>query len=68
MGKIIRRIPGTPLSAEAKVRVEKLKDLPDSEIDLTDAPEWTEDRFAGAFAGREIRWRGEAAQFQKKAS
>jgi hypothetical protein len=68
MGKIVRRIPGTPLSAEAKERMEKLRDKADSEIDLSDAPEWTEDRFSVAFARRQVRWREEAAQLQKKAS
>jgi hypothetical protein len=48
--------------------MEKLRDKADSEIDLSDAPEWTEDRFSVAFARRQVRWREEAAQLQKKAS
>jgi len=68
MSRIIRRVPGTPLSEEAMRQIEKLKAMPDSEIDTSDIPEWTEEQFASAIAHREIRWRKEEAALQKKAS
>jgi len=38
----------SPMDEEAKKRIEALAALPDSEIDTSDMPEWTEEDFAKA--------------------
>jgi uncharacterized protein (DUF4415 family) len=53
------RQPGEPLSDEVKANLEALKNMPDSEIDTSDIPEWTEAMFKRAVRGAEAMklWR-----------
>ena len=46
--RMVRRVPGTPLSKEALDRLRKLKAMPDEQIDLSDIPEWTEEMWKNA--------------------
>jgi hypothetical protein len=68
MSTIVSRVAGTPVSDEAKQQLEKLAAMPDSEIDTSDIPEWTEEQFATASARRDIRWQEEGRLLRKKAS
>lgn len=47
--------PREPLSAEVLRELAELAARPDSEIDLTDMPEWTDDMFARAVQGKFYR-------------
>jgi uncharacterized protein (DUF4415 family) len=47
--------PRAPLSAEVLAELAELAGRPDSEIDLTDMPEWTEEMFARAVQGKFYR-------------
>jgi uncharacterized protein (DUF4415 family) len=47
-GFIVRRVSGTPLTAEQKLRARELAATPDEEIDLSDIPEWTEEMWKNA--------------------
>jgi uncharacterized protein (DUF4415 family) len=44
-----------PLSADAIARLKALADRPDSEIDLSDIPEWTAEDFKNAVRGKFYR-------------
>ena len=44
-----------PLTEEQKVELAALASRPDSEIDLSDIPEWTEEQFKTAIRGRFYR-------------
>lgn len=48
MERMIRRVPGTPLSKEALRRLRQLEAMPDEEINLSDIPEWTEEMWKNA--------------------
>lgn len=54
--RIVRyeRIPGTPLTADQREELERLKNLPDDQIDLSDIPEWTDEMFDRAIKNREL--------------
>jgi uncharacterized protein (DUF4415 family) len=54
-----RREPGTPLSEEERAELEALKNRPESEIDTSDIPEWTDAMWKNAVRGRDMRkfWR-----------
>ena len=47
--------PRRPLSDEVLRELAELAELPDSEIDLTEMPEWTEEMFASAVQGKLYR-------------
>jgi uncharacterized protein (DUF4415 family) len=47
--------PREPPSAEMLRELAELAERPDSEIDLTDMPEWTEEMFAQAVQGKFYR-------------
>lgn len=50
------RVPaGRPLSEQHRRELEALADRPDSEIDFSDIPEWTEEDFARAVQGKFYR-------------
>ncbi|HEV2646134.1 MAG TPA: BrnA antitoxin family protein [Acidobacteriaceae bacterium] len=51
--------PGTPLTDEERAELEALKNRPDSEIDTSDIPEWTDEMFKRAVRGRDVMkyWR-----------
>jgi uncharacterized protein (DUF4415 family) len=44
-----------PLTEESIARLRALSDRPDSEIDLSDIPEWTEEDFKNAVRGKFYR-------------
>jgi uncharacterized protein (DUF4415 family) len=44
-----------PLTDEDVAHLQALSDRPDSEIDLSDIPEWTEEKFRNAVRGRFYR-------------
>jgi uncharacterized protein (DUF4415 family) len=48
-----RREPGEPVSEAVKANIEELLRKPDSEIDTSDIPEWTEDMWKRAVRGRD---------------
>jgi len=50
-----KHIPGTPLTAEQRARLEALAKLPDSEIDTSDAPELPDSVWKNAVRGRFYR-------------
>jgi len=63
-----RREPGTPLTEEERVELEALKNRPDSEIDFSDIPEWTDEMWARCWGGRKIVWlRGSGGIYQNPA-
>ncbi len=68
MTTIIRRKQSDPISPESIERLKRLAEMPDSEINTTDIPEWTEEQYAAARATRELRRRGTVSQQHKKAS
>ena len=43
--------PGDPISDEVKANLEELRKKPDSEIDTSDIPEWTEEMWKRAVRG-----------------
>ena len=45
--------PGTPLTDEQRAELEALKNKPDSEIDTSDIPEWTDEMWKRAVRGRD---------------
>jgi uncharacterized protein (DUF4415 family) len=47
--------PRAPLSKEVLRELAELADLPDSEIDLTEMPEWTDEMFTRAVRGKFYR-------------
>lgn len=48
-GKRMKRVEGFPeITEEQKKRIEELTALPDSAIDTSDIPEWTDEDFANA--------------------
>lgn len=48
-GKHMKRVEGFPeMTEEQKKRIEELAALPDSAIDTSDIPEWTDEDFANA--------------------
>jgi uncharacterized protein (DUF4415 family) len=49
-----QREPGTPLTEEERAELEGLKNRPDSEIDFSDIPEWTDGMWKRAVRGREV--------------
>lgn len=51
--------PGTPLTEEQRAELEALKNMPDSEIDTSDIPEWTDEMWARAVRGADAMklWR-----------
>jgi uncharacterized protein (DUF4415 family) len=51
--------PGDPLSDEVKANLEELKNMPDSEIDTSDIPEWTDEMWKRAVRGADAMklWR-----------
>jgi uncharacterized protein (DUF4415 family) len=46
------REPGTPLTAKEKRELAALAEMPDSEIDTSDIPEWTDEMWKRAVRGR----------------
>jgi uncharacterized protein (DUF4415 family) len=50
-----RREPGEPLSEKVKANIEELLRKPDSEIDTSDIPEWTDEMWKRAVRGRFYR-------------
>jgi uncharacterized protein (DUF4415 family) len=48
-----RTEPGDPISDEVRANLEELRDRPDSEIDTSDIPEWTNEMWKRAVRGRE---------------
>ncbi len=50
-----RREPGTPLTKRERAELEKLAKMPDSEIDTSDIPEWTDEMWKRAVRGRFYR-------------
>ena len=50
-----RRKPGTPLTKRERAELEKLKRLPEHEIDTSDIPEWTEEMWKRAVRGKFYR-------------
>jgi len=50
-----RREPGAPLSAAVRANLEELAKMPDSEIDTSDIPEWTDEQWKRAVRGRLYR-------------
>jgi uncharacterized protein (DUF4415 family) len=48
-----RREPGEPISEEVKANIEELLRKPDSEIDTSDIPEWTDEMWKRAVRGRD---------------
>ena len=50
-----RREPGTPLTAEQIAQLEELGKMPESEIDTSDIPEWTDEQWNRAVRGRFYR-------------
>jgi len=60
--------PGQPLSDEVKANLEELKSMPDSEIDTSDIPEWTDEMWARCWGGRKMVWlRGSGGIYQNPA-
>jgi len=49
------RIPGTPLTPEQRKEIEALRNMPDSEIDFSDAPVLPDSAWANAVRGRFYR-------------
>ena len=51
--------PGDPISDEVKANLEELRKKPDSEIDTSDIPEWTDEMWKRAVRGRDAMklWR-----------
>ena len=51
--------PGDPISDEVKANLEELRKMPDSEIDTSDIPEWTDEMWKRAVRGRDAMklWR-----------
>jgi uncharacterized protein (DUF4415 family) len=51
--------PDEPLSDEVKANLEELKNMPDSEIDTSDIPEWTDEMWKRAVRGADAMkmWR-----------
>jgi uncharacterized protein (DUF4415 family) len=47
--------PGAPLTKKQKADLEELAKMPDSSIDLSDIPEWTEEMWKRAVRGRFYR-------------
>ena len=64
---IIRSKQGDPIRPESIERLKRLSELPDSEINTVDIPEWTQEQFAAARKRRELHRRETTSQ-QKKAS
>jgi uncharacterized protein (DUF4415 family) len=50
-----RREPGTPLTEQEKAELDSLAKRPESEIDLSDIPEWTDETWKRAVRGRFYR-------------
>ena len=50
-----QREPGTALTEEERAELEALKNRPDSEIDFSDIPEWTDEMWKRAVRGRLYR-------------
>ena len=50
-----RREPGTPLTEEERAELEALKNRPESEIDTSDIPEWTDAMWKNSVRGRFYR-------------
>jgi uncharacterized protein (DUF4415 family) len=48
-----RREPGEPISEEVKANIEELLRKPNSEIDTSDIPEWTDEMWKRAVRGRD---------------
>jgi uncharacterized protein (DUF4415 family) len=55
MKKLSKRVAGTPLTAKQRTQLEKLAELPDSEIDTSDAPELPDSVWKNAVRGRFYR-------------
>jgi uncharacterized protein (DUF4415 family) len=55
MKTIYTREPGTPLTAEQRERVRALAEMPDSEIDFSDAPVLPPEAWKNAVRGRLYR-------------
>jgi uncharacterized protein (DUF4415 family) len=52
---IYRREPGSPLTAKQRANLEELMRRPESEIDTSDIPEWTDEMWKRAVRGRFYR-------------
>ena len=50
-----RREPGTPLTKRGRAELEALAKRPESEIDTSDIPEWTEEMWKNAVRGKFYR-------------
>ena len=50
-----RSVPGASLSAAVRANLEELAKRPDSEIDTSDIPEWTDEQWNRAVRGRFYR-------------
>ena len=47
--------PGKPIGPEVKANLEELAKRPDTEVDTSDIPEWTEEMFRNAVRGKLYR-------------
>jgi len=47
--------PGDPISDEVRANLEELRKMPDSAIDTSDIPEWTDEMWGRAVRGRFYR-------------
>ena len=52
---VFRRMPGAPLTPTQRANLDELVNRPDSEIDTSDIPEWTEEQWKNAVRGRFYR-------------
>jgi len=50
-----RREPGTPLTKGERAELEKLAQMPESKIDTSDIPEWTDEMWKRAVRGKLYR-------------
>jgi hypothetical protein len=67
MSRIVRMSENSPVTDEMKEELRKIAAMPDSEINTTDIPEWTEEQFAAARLRRAER-REPVTQQHKRAS